>query len=106
MDWSKLSQLRFEPVDFSRFKAPGLAYEVIEAGGTTGAVLNAANEAAVKAFLERRITFGRIVELAEEALSKVPARPLDSLDAVLDADKQARCFVAERLAEEPIPLTR
>lgn len=106
MDWSKLRGLRFEPVDFSRFKAPGLAYEVIEAGGTAGAVLNAANEAAVKAFLERRIAFGRIVELAEQALAKVPARPLDSLDAVLEADQQARRFVAERLAEEPMHMTR
>lgn len=106
MDWSKLRELRFEPVDFSRFKAPRLAYEVIEAGGTTGAILNAANEAAVKAFLERRIAFGRIVELVEEALTKVPAKPLEGLEAVLDADKEARCFVAERLAEEPMHLTR
>lgn len=106
MDWSKLRGLSFEPVDFDRFRAPRLGYAVIEAGGTAGAVLNAANEAAVKAFLERRITFGRIVELAEEALSKVPIKPLDGLDAVLDADKQARTFVAERLAEEPMQVAR
>ena len=106
MDWSTLRGLSFEPVDFERFQAPKLAYQVIETGGTAGAVLNAANEAAVKAFLERRIAFGRIVELAEEALQKVPIQPLDSLDAVLDADRQARAIVAERLIEEPIPASR
>jgi 1-deoxy-D-xylulose-5-phosphate reductoisomerase len=106
MDWSTLMGLSFEPVDFERFKAPKLAYQVIEAGGTAGAVLNAANEAAVKAFLERRIAFGRIVELAEEALQRVPVQPLDNLDAVLDADRQARAVVADRLDEEPIPASR
>lgn len=106
MDWSKLRGLSFEPVDFERFRAPKLAYQVIEAGGTAGAVLNAANETAVKAFLERRIAFGRIVELTEEALQKVPAQPLDGLDAVYDADRQARAIVTERLIEEPIPASR
>jgi 1-deoxy-D-xylulose-5-phosphate reductoisomerase len=99
MDWSTLRGLSFEPVDFARFKAPKLGYQVIRAGGTAGAVLNAANEAAVKAFLERRIPFGRIVELADEALSEVPAGPLDSLDAVMQADRLAREFVASRLIE-------
>ena len=99
MDWSKLRGLSFEPVDFSRFKAPKLGYQVIRAGGTAGALLNAANEAAVKAFLERRIPFGRIVELTDEALSEIPAQPLDSLDAVMQADRLARDFVASRLIE-------
>jgi len=103
MDWSSLSRLNFQPPDFDRFPALKLAYEVIEAGGTAGAVLNAANEAAVAAFLERRIRFGRIVELAAEALSAVPARPIDCLETVLQADKQARAFVNERIenAAEP-----
>ena len=100
MDWSKLRRLSFEPVDHTRFKAPRLGYQVIDAGGTAGAVLNAANEAAVKAFLERRIPFGRIVELADEALSQIPVRPLSSLEAVMDADRLAREFVENRLAEQ------
>lgn len=100
MDWSKLRRLSFEPVDHTRFKAPRLGYQVIDAGGTAGAVLNAANEAAVKAFLERRIPFGRIVELADEALSQIPVRPLSSLEAVMDADRLAREFVESRLAEQ------
>jgi len=99
MDWSRLSGLTFEPVNYEKFQAPRLGYDVIEAGGTSGAILNAANEAAVKAFLERKIPFGRIVELAAQALSQVPAQPADSLEAVLDADKTGRDYVNTRIAE-------
>ncbi len=106
MDWSTLRGLSFEPVDFTRFKAPKLAYRVIEAGGTAGAVLNAANEVAVKAFLERRIPFGRIVELADEALSQIPVQPLDGLEAVTEADRQAREWVENRLAEQSMTPAR
>jgi 1-deoxy-D-xylulose-5-phosphate reductoisomerase len=101
LDWSKLSKLEFEPPDMDRFPALRLAYDVIEAGGTAGAVMNAANEVAVAAFLERRIRFGRIVELVAEALSAIAPRPADDLPAVLDADDQARRFVAQRLAAQP-----
>ncbi len=103
MDWSALSRLNFQPADFARFPALKLAYEVIEAGGTAGAVLNAANEAAVGAFLERRIRFGRIVELAAEALSAVPIRPIDCLETVMEADKQARAFVNEQIEKAVEP---
>jgi len=98
LDWPTLSELTFHRPDHDKFPALGLAYEVIEAGGTAGAVLNAANEAAVAAFLERRIRFGRIVELVAEALSAVELRPADSLAAILDADRRARAFVDQRLA--------
>jgi 1-deoxy-D-xylulose-5-phosphate reductoisomerase len=99
MDWSSLSRLDFEPPDPERFPAIGLAYEVIRAGGTAGAVFNAANEQAVEAFLDRRIRFGRIVELVREALAATPARPADSLEAVLRADREARAFVRGRIGE-------
>ncbi len=99
MDWSTLRGLTFEPVDFDRFKAPRLGYQVIEAGGTAGAILNAANEVAVKAFLERRIPFGRIVELADQALTEIPPGPLDNLEAVTEADRLARDWVENKLAE-------
>ncbi len=108
LEWSKLSRLTFEPPDFERFPALKLAYEAIEAGGTAGAILNAANEAAVHAFLDRRIRFGRIVELVAEALSAIETRPADSLDAVLDADRRARQLVTSRLedtADEPVAMT-
>ena len=87
----------FEPPDTDRFPAIGLAYEVIETGGTAGAIFNAANEQAVAAFLERKIGFGRIVELVAEALSAVATRPVDSLETVMAADAEARAFVSGRV---------
>jgi 1-deoxy-D-xylulose-5-phosphate reductoisomerase len=97
MDWSKLSELTFEPPDRERFPALGLGYKVIELGGTAGAVLNGANEAAVAAFLDRRVSFARISELAAAAVEAIPPRPADSLDAVLDADRAGRDFVQQRV---------
>ena len=100
MDWTKLSRLDFEQPDTDKFPALRLAYDVIEAGGTAGAIFNAANEAAVAAFLDRRVRFGRIVELVEEALAAIAPVPVDSLATVLEADRQARQFVQERLRVE------
>ena len=96
MDWSKLVTLEFDQPDHGRFPALKLAYDVIDAGGTAGAVFNAANEAAVAAFLERKIRFGRIVELVAEALSAIPIEPADSLDTLWKADRAAREFVEQR----------
>jgi len=97
MDWSRLSELTFEQPDGERFPALSLGYRVIELGGTAGAVLNAANEAAVDAFLERRIPFGRISELAAAALETSPPKPVDSLETVFEADREARRFVRDRI---------
>jgi 1-deoxy-D-xylulose-5-phosphate reductoisomerase len=97
MDWASLSELTFEPPDRERFPALGLGYKVIELGGTAGAALNAANEAAVAAFLDRRIPFGRIAELAAAALEQIAVRPVDSLATVFHADRQARELVSDRI---------
>jgi len=100
LDWAALSSLEFEPPDPDRFPALNLAYEVIEAGGTAGAVFNAANEAAVEAFLAGgSIPFGRITELTAEALSAVGVGPIHSLGDVLEADRRAREFVESRLLD-------
>ena len=98
LDLTRLSRLDFEPPDAGRFPALRLAYGVIRAGGTAGATLNAANEAAVAAFLERRIRLGRIVELVADALEALPAEPVRELADVLGADRRAREYVAGRLA--------
>ena len=98
LDLTRLSRLDFEPPDAERFPALRLAYDVIRAGGTAGATFNAANEAAVAAFLERRIRLGRIVELVADALEALPAKPVRELADVLDADRRAREYVAGRLA--------
>jgi 1-deoxy-D-xylulose-5-phosphate reductoisomerase len=99
MDWSKLAKLTFEPPDAERFGALKLAYEVIEAGGTAGAIFNAANEAAVAAFLQRKIRFGRIVELVTAALNAVAVQPIECLQTVLAADGQAREYVESQLVD-------
>ena len=98
MDWSTLSTLVFEQPDFDRFGSLKLAYRAIKAGGTAGAVLNGANEAAVAAFLNRTIRFGRIVELVAEAMDAIRPVPIESLASVHEADRQARQFVSERIS--------
>jgi 1-deoxy-D-xylulose-5-phosphate reductoisomerase len=100
MDWAKLSELTFETPDADRFPALGLGYKVIELGGTAGAVLNAANEAAVSAFINRQIGFGQISELAEAALDAIAVKPVQTLDDVFEADRTARQFVQEQI-EQP-----
>ncbi|MCC7146505.1 MAG: 1-deoxy-D-xylulose-5-phosphate reductoisomerase [Phycisphaeraceae bacterium] len=97
LDWPTLSKLEFHPPDRAKFRALQLAYEVIEAGGTAGAIFNAANEAAVAAFLARKIRFGQIVDLAAQALAAIPTRPAESLAMILEDDQRARDFVAERI---------
>ena len=69
----------------------------MQLGGTAPTVLNAANEAAVQAFIERKIAFGRIVELVAHALETIKPQSADSLTTILDADQAARDCVAEEL---------
>jgi 1-deoxy-D-xylulose-5-phosphate reductoisomerase len=105
VDWRSLARLDFEPPDFERFPALALAYRVIELGGIAGAVMNAANERAVQAFLDRRIPFGRITELTGEAVGELVGdrrqAPLSSLAQALEADRAARAFVTDRLQHAP-----
>jgi len=90
LDFKALRQLHFEMPDMERFPALRLGYEVARKGGTAGAVLNAANEQAVTAFLEERISFGRIVELTERVLADHVVDPHPTLDTLLAADAWAR----------------
>jgi 1-deoxy-D-xylulose-5-phosphate reductoisomerase len=97
MDWQKASSLDFEPVDHDRFPALGLAWRVIETGGTAGAIFNAANEVAVAAFLDRRTSFGMITRLVERAMNAIEAVPVQELDDIHRADQAARAEVARLL---------
>lgn len=97
LDLFTLGDLSFRPIDPGRFPALPLAHRVMEAGGTSGAVLNAANEAAVEAFFKRRIPFGRIVGLASEAVEARPPGDASTLEAVLAADEAGRRFVREAI---------
>jgi 1-deoxy-D-xylulose-5-phosphate reductoisomerase len=97
LDLFKVGRLDFFPPDFERFRCLQLAYDVLHEGGTAPAILNAANEISVAAFLERRLPFLGISRLNEAVLSALPARPEGSLADVLGADAEAR-----RLAESMI----
>ncbi|MFZ2752449.1 MAG: 1-deoxy-D-xylulose-5-phosphate reductoisomerase, partial [Lysobacteraceae bacterium] len=83
-------RLDFEPPDLEAFPCLRLAYAALAAGGSAPAVLNAANEEAVSAFLQGRIGFLSIPALVEEALQRMSHAAADSLDALLAADAAAR----------------
>jgi 1-deoxy-D-xylulose-5-phosphate reductoisomerase len=94
-DWRSLKSLEFREPDPARFPAIGLAARVIEAGGTAGAIMNAANEEAVGAFLAGRLAFGRIVEVVTRVMNLISTTPmLTPEDAVL-AENKARVLARE-----------
>jgi 1-deoxy-D-xylulose-5-phosphate reductoisomerase len=97
-DLSAAMRLDFEPVDPLRFPSLGLAYRALQAGGTAPAALNAANEVAVQAFLDRRTGFLGIPRLVEEVLERHRPRPAGSIDEILEADRWARSAAEEILA--------
>lgn len=98
LNLTKCGDLQFAAPDFDRFPALQLAYRACKKGGTMPAALNAANEVAVTAFLERKIRFPEIARVAADTLSRVALRPADNLAAVLAADLAAR-MQAESVVE-------
>ena len=100
MDWSRAFDLHFEPPDISRFPALKMAYDVVRLGGTLGAVFNAANEAAVAAFVAGKIRFGEITRLVERAIHTHPVQRDPSLEDLQEADRWARDTV-NGLIEQP-----
>ena len=89
-DFGATQQLSFEPPDLERFPAVRLGHEVAAHGGTAGAVLNAANEEAVQAFLDGAIRFPQIAELCERAVAEHPFQADPSLDDILGLDAWTR----------------
>jgi 1-deoxy-D-xylulose-5-phosphate reductoisomerase len=94
IDWRELSALRFEQPDREVFPALDLGFEVARRGGTAGAVLNAANEAAVERFLAGTLTFPDIARCCRAVLDLHDYDPAPSLDGLLAADRWARQEVA------------
>ncbi len=90
LDLLRQGRLDFEAPDLEAFPCLRLAWQAMEAGGSAPAILNAANEEAVSAFLQGRIGFLSIPALVEHALSTLPYGPADTLEALLAADAQAR----------------
>jgi 1-deoxy-D-xylulose-5-phosphate reductoisomerase len=90
LDFRKISQLTFEEPDFERFPCLGLAYKALKIGGTMPAVLNAANEIAVQAFLDGKIRLSEISLVNESVMNEHRAQAASSLEVVLQADNRAR----------------
>ena len=90
LDLFAVARLDFQAPDEQRFPCLRLARQAAEVGGTAPAMLNAANEVAVAAFLERRIRFPEIASIIDSVLNTEPAVAVESLDAVLAADSRAR----------------
>lgn len=99
LDLFQVAQLTFERPDLERFPCLGLAYRALRAGGNAPAVLNAANEIAVEAFLAGRLGFDRIGAVIESALATVPQAAVPDLAAVLNADAEARVAAAAAVAK-------
>jgi 1-deoxy-D-xylulose-5-phosphate reductoisomerase len=90
LEWGSRWRLEFEPADVERCPALGLGYEVARAGGTSGAVLNAANEAAVEAFLEGELHFTEIVPACRSVLEAHDFDPDPTLERLEALDRWAR----------------
>ena len=98
LDLLQQGRLDFEAPDLDAFPCLRLAWQAMEAGGTAPAILNAANEVAVSAFLQGRAGFLSIPALVEHALSTLPHAAADTLDALLAADAQARQITETAIA--------
>ncbi|HFB84051.1 MAG TPA: 1-deoxy-D-xylulose-5-phosphate reductoisomerase, partial [Thermodesulfatator sp.] len=99
-DLAKASPLSFEEPDLKRFPALALAYKAISEGGGAPAVLNAANEVAVAAFLQGQIPFSAIVPIVQKTLSMVEIRDIHSIQEVMEIDLLARIQAEALVLEE------
>jgi 1-deoxy-D-xylulose-5-phosphate reductoisomerase len=109
LDLFDIARLNFEAPDSGRFPCLRLACEAAASGGTAPAILNAANEIAVAAFLDGKLRFTAIPEIIEETLGQVAAVDAVSLAMVIDADAQARDVAREqldRIKSRPVPGVR
>ena len=97
LDFSKLSKLEFFPPRYDDFPALNLARRAGETGGTLPAVMNAANEVAVAAFLDRQLRFPQIWQVVEQVMNRHTPVAHPDLDAILQADQWARAEAAKML---------
>jgi 1-deoxy-D-xylulose-5-phosphate reductoisomerase len=98
LDLPAVGALTFSALDGRFARAVKLGYQAVAHGGLTGAVLNAANEAAVQAFLDKRIRFGQILPLVEDVLNQAPPASEVTLEAILATDRWARARLEECIA--------
>ena len=102
LDLAAIARLDFEAPDLVRFPSIRLARQALSAGGAGPAVLNAANEIAVAAFLEGRIGFLDIARTVETTLEKMAGQTIGALDDVIEIDREARVQAMERTASCPV----
>ena len=95
LDMFSVGQLNFEKPDLARFPCLRLAFEAAAAGGIASTVLNAANEVAVDAFLNRELSFTGIAKVIERTVAAIKNQEADSLETILSFDKQARRVAVE-----------
>jgi 1-deoxy-D-xylulose-5-phosphate reductoisomerase len=98
IDWSHPLSLTFEAPDRTLFKCIDLAYEAGRQGGAAPAWLNAANEVAVDAFLNRSLRWLSIADVVAETLDRCDGSPLETVDDVLEADRRARAAASGAVA--------
>jgi 1-deoxy-D-xylulose-5-phosphate reductoisomerase len=109
LDLTQLSALHFEAPDMERFPCIALAYRALREGGTLAAAMNAANEEAVRAFLDERISLTDIPRVIEKVMDEHTVKPVENLEVVLETDRAARLAAAviiERLARETNAVAR
>jgi 1-deoxy-D-xylulose-5-phosphate reductoisomerase len=99
LDLFKVATLNFERPDFDRFPCLELAYRALRAGNSAPATLNAANEIAVQAFLDGKISFTAIPKIIASVMDASPLLTLASLEDVLGADNAARRMAEQAIAE-------
>jgi 1-deoxy-D-xylulose-5-phosphate reductoisomerase len=99
IDWTQAATWTFEPPDFKKFPLLKLAYQAQETGGTATCTLNAADEVAVEAFLQGRISYPAIAATISETLQRVAIREPKSVGEVLEIDQQSRRVAAAVIAE-------
>jgi len=90
LDLLSVAQLNFAPMDLQRYPCFDLAYQAMKVGGTASAILNAANEIAVEAFLAKKIAFTDIAKINEQILNNIPSQAGLSLEVILEDDLKAR----------------
>ncbi len=98
LDLFSIARLDFQAPDEQRFPCLRLARQAAEAGNSAPAMLNAVNEVAVAAFLDRRIRYPEIASMIDDVLNLEPVVPLPDLDAVFDADSKARVLAEQWLS--------
>ena len=100
LDFARLGALTFEAPDRARFPCLGFAYRALNAGGAASAVLNAANEIAVEAFLDRRLPFVRIPSTIERVLDGYQPPAPGTVEEILEIDAQARSRAARAVSAQ------